>query len=115
MSGLGNPEILSIRGDVKFTRLNYPLHAFGVVSNRSSAAVALSDGLTNYYREARWRALRRKSAWNILLSLFCIGSGLALWYVSFRLVWALHVALYPAHRFNEFWRPGIRPSSLALS
>jgi hypothetical protein len=30
MSGVGNPEILQIRGDVKFTCLNYLLHAFGV-------------------------------------------------------------------------------------
>jgi hypothetical protein len=82
---------------------------------RSFATVALSDRLSNYYREARWRAQRRKSAWNILLSLFCIGSGLALWYASFRLVWALHAALYPDHRFNEFWQLGIGPSSLALS
>jgi hypothetical protein len=54
--------------------------------------VALSDRLTNYYREARWRAQRRKSAWNILLSLFCIGSGLALWCASFKLVWAFHAS-----------------------
>src|ERR1700739_3145351 len=82
---------------------------------RSFATVALSDRLSNYYREARWRAQRRKSAWNILLSLFCIGSGLALWYASFRFVWALPAAPYPDHRFNEFWQPGIGPSSLALS
>jgi hypothetical protein len=50
--------------------------------------VALSDRLTNYYREARRRAQRRKSAWNILLSLFCIGSGLALWCASFRTYFA---------------------------
>jgi hypothetical protein len=78
-------------------------------------AVALSERLTNYYREARWRARRRKSAWNILLSLFCIGSGLALWYALFQLVWAFHVALHSDHRFDEFWQPGIGPSSLALS
>lgn len=77
--------------------------------------MALSERLTNYYREARWRARRRKSAWNILLSLFCIGSGLALWYALFQLVWAFHAALYPTHRFDQFWQPGIGPSSLALS
>jgi hypothetical protein len=86
-----------------------------VVSNGGFAAVGLSERLTNYYREARWRARRRKSAWNILLALFCFGTGLALWYALFRLVWAFHVALYPDHQFHEFWRPGIGPSSFALS
>ena len=77
--------------------------------------MALSDRLTNYYREARWRAQRRKSAWNILLSLFCIDSGLTLWYAVFQLVWAFHAAVYPDHQFSEFWRAGIGPSSFALS
>jgi hypothetical protein len=91
------------------------LHAFSLVSNGSFAAVALSEKLTAYYREARWRAQRRKSAWNILLALFCFGTGLALWYALFQLVWAFHATLYPNHRFHEFWRPGIGASSFALS
>jgi len=62
------------------------LASFDVLSNRGSAIVTLSERVRSYYREARWRARRRKGAWNILLSLFCIGSGLALWYALFRLV-----------------------------
>jgi hypothetical protein len=77
--------------------------------------VSLSDRVTNYYREARWRARRRKSAWNILLFLFCFGSFLALSYALFQLVWAFHAALYPDHRFDEFWRRGISARSFALS
>jgi hypothetical protein len=86
-----------------------------MVSNRSFAAVSLSDRVTNYYREARWRARRRKSAWNILLFLFCFGTFLALSYALFQLVWAFHAALYPGHRFDEFWRRGISTRSFALS
>jgi len=77
--------------------------------------VTLSERVRSYYREARWRARRRKSAWNILLSLFCIGSGLALWYALFQLVWAFHIFIYPNHRFDQFWQPGIGPSSFVLS
>ena len=77
--------------------------------------MTLSERVRSYYREARWRARRRKSAWNILLSLFCIGSGLALWYALFQLVWAFHIFIYPNHRFDQFWQPGIGPSSFALS
>jgi hypothetical protein len=86
-----------------------------MVPNRGFAAVALSERLTNYYREARRLARRRKSAWNILLFLFCFGSGLALWYALFQLVWAFHVALYPEHRFDEFWRQGISTRNFAFS
>jgi len=77
--------------------------------------MALSDKVANYYREARWRAQRRTSAWNILLFPFCIGSGLVLWYALFQLVWMFHVHVYPDHQFNEFWQRGISTGNFALS
>jgi hypothetical protein len=30
-------------------------------------------------------------------------------------VWAFHVAIYPDHRFTEFWSPGISMGSFALN
>jgi hypothetical protein len=69
--------------------------------------MALSDKVADYYREARWRAQRRKSAWNILLFPFCIGSGLVLWFALFQLVWMFHVHVYSDHQFNEFWQRGV--------
>jgi len=63
----------------------------------------------------RGGAQRRKSAWNILLFPFCFGSGFALWYALFQLVWAFHVVIYPDHQFDEFWHSGISSGSFALS
>jgi len=102
-------------GDTKFTQLRYACSGSAVVLNRSFAVMALSDKVANYYREARWRAQRRTSAWNILLFPFCIGSGLVLWYALFQLVWMFHVHVYPDHQFNEFWQRGISTGNFALS
>jgi hypothetical protein len=74
-----------------------------------------SRKLADYYREARWRAQRRKSAWNILLLPLCFGAWIAIWYALFSLVWAFHTTVYPNHRFTEFWSRGISPRSFALS
>jgi len=60
-----------------------------------------------YYEEARHRAKRRKSAWNVLLLLFGFGAWLAVWYALFRLVWLFHVTVYPAHRLRDFWQEGL--------
>ena len=75
----------------------------------------LSERVADYYREARWRTRRRKSAWNLLLFPLCFVSWLGLWYILFRFVWAFHVAIYPDHRFTEFWSPGISMGSFALN
>jgi hypothetical protein len=40
-----------------------------------------SKRLADFYLNARRRAQRRKSAWNILLFLICFGCWLACWYV----------------------------------
>jgi hypothetical protein len=75
----------------------------------------VSKRLTDFYRSARRRAQRRKSAWNILLFPLCFGSFLVCWYVLFQLVWIFHAAVYPNHQFAEFWPRGISPRSFALS
>ena len=77
--------------------------------------MTFSERVTSYYREARWRARRRKSAWNILLFPFCLGGWLTLWYALFRLVWAFHVAIYPHHQLDQFWHGGISTGNFALS
>lgn len=76
---------------------------------------ALTQKVANYYRQARWRAQRRKSAWNILLLPLGFASWLALWYALFQLVWAIHVAFHPDHQFDEFWRRGISGGNFVLS
>src|SRR5262252_6730337 len=75
----------------------------------------VSKRLTDFYLNARRRAQRRKSAWNILLFPLCFGGFLVCWYVLFQLVWKFHVAIYPEHRFAEFWRPGISMPDFILS
>jgi hypothetical protein len=60
-----------------------------------------------YYGEARQRAQRRKSPWNVLLILLCLGSAIGIWYALFRLVWLFHIAYYPQHQLREFWQEGI--------
>jgi len=89
------------------------LVSFDVLSNRGFAIVTLSERVRSYYREARWRARRRKSAWNILLSLFCIGSGLALWYALFRLVRATP-RFTPIIALANFGSPGSARAVLRL-
>jgi hypothetical protein len=76
---------------------------------------AFSDKLTDYYREARLRARRRKSLWNVLLLGVGFIAWLAVWYALFSLVWAFHAAVYPEHRFADFWPRGVSTKSFALS
>jgi hypothetical protein len=75
----------------------------------------VSQRISDFYRDARRRAQRRKSAWNILLFPLCFGGFLVCWYVLFRLVWKFHAAIYPEHQFAEFWRPGISTANFILS
>jgi hypothetical protein len=67
----------------------------------------LVDKSGKYYAEARHRATRRKSPWNLILIPLCGGSAIAVGYALFRVVWLFHVALYPNHQLREFWREGI--------
>ena len=71
--------------------------------------------ISTFLTDARVRARRRKSAWNLILippALFgCLGS----WYVFFRIVWAFHQRLYPQHAFRDFWQEGVRLASFVPS
>jgi hypothetical protein len=57
--------------------------------------------------QARRRAARRRSPWNVILIPLCGGSAIAIGYALFRVVWRFHVTLYPDHQLNEFWQRGI--------
>jgi len=59
-----------------------------------------------YWAGARLRAQRRKSPWNLMLIPLCGGSAIVIWYALFRLVWWLHVILYPGHQLSNFWHKG---------
>jgi hypothetical protein len=68
-----------------------------------------------YYEEARHRATRRKSPWNLILIPLCGGSAIAIAYGLFRAVWLFHTVFYPSHELSHFWRRGITARSLFLS
>jgi hypothetical protein len=71
--------------------------------------------VNEWYSRARHRARRRKSAWNLILVPFAFAGGLGAWYGLFRLVWAFHVAVYPEHSLQDFWREGTSFSSFVPS
>jgi hypothetical protein len=71
--------------------------------------------LTEYFRNARARGRRRRSGWNVLLLPIAFGAWAAIWYGMFRLVWAFHAAVYPAHRLADFWQAGVSARSFVLS
>jgi len=75
----------------------------------------LLDKIAAYYADATHRAKRRKSPWNFLLMVLGFCALAAAWYGLFRLVWMFHVAIYPEHRFRDFWNGDISSRSLALS
>jgi hypothetical protein len=68
-----------------------------------------------YYAEARHRAGRRKSPWNLILIPLCAGSAIAIGYALFRVVWLFHVGVYPDHRLRDFWQKGISFGSFVPS
>ena len=65
--------------------------------------------ISEYIQQARARARRRRSPWNLVLIPLVVGGWLALWWVSFRLVWRVHELFYPEHvgRLREFWPRGL--------
>jgi hypothetical protein len=75
----------------------------------------VSQRIADFYVNARRRAQRRKSPWNILLFPLCFGSWLVCWYVLFLLVWKFHTAIYPEHQLVEFWPRGISMLNFILS
>ena len=75
----------------------------------------LSKTLATYYTDARHRAGRRKSPWNLLLLALGFGIGLVAGYELFKLVWLFHVMIYPEHQLRDFWQKGISFPSFILS
>ncbi|MDP2939420.1 MAG: hypothetical protein Q8O13_05015 [Candidatus Omnitrophota bacterium] len=70
-----------------------------------------------YIQEARERAKRRKSPWNlILIPLTIVGFGFSS-FIQFKILWSIHVIIYPNHsgRLSEFWREGLSFSAFISS
>jgi hypothetical protein len=68
-----------------------------------------------FFTEARLRARRRNSAWNLILIPPALFGWLGSWYVFLRIVWAFHQIFYPQHAFHDFWQEGVGFESLVLS
>jgi hypothetical protein len=68
-----------------------------------------------FFANARNRAKRRKSPWNLILIPLCLGSAIAINCGLFMVVWAFHTYFYPAHQLNDFWQPGISGKSFVPS
>jgi hypothetical protein len=75
----------------------------------------LVEKSARYYVDARHRAKRRKSPWNLILIPLCGGSAIAIGYALFRLVWRFHVVFYPDHQLPQFWQEGIGFNSFVPS
>ncbi|HET6928963.1 MAG TPA: hypothetical protein VFI45_01465 [Candidatus Acidoferrum sp.] len=65
------------------------------------------ERVSTFLIEARLRARRRKSAWNLILIPPALFGWLGSWYALFRIVWSFHQALYPQHAFHDFWQEGV--------
>jgi len=76
---------------------------------------AFPQPIVDYFRAARQRAQRRKSAWNLLLFPLGFGAWIGIWYAFFRLVWAFHTTIYPDHQLADFWQRGISFASFVPS
>lgn len=68
-----------------------------------------------YYADARKRAQRRKSAWNLILIPLGGAAVIGVWYTLFRLVWLFRVTMYPDHQLQDFWQEGISFGSFVPS
>jgi hypothetical protein len=64
---------------------------------------------------ARQRSQRRQSFWNVPLIFLCFAAWLLVWFALFRVVWLVHVTLYPAHQLTDFWQSGVSFWSFVLS
>src|SRR3989454_6151873 len=72
--------------------------------------------MRSWFVAALQRAQRRKSPWNRLL-LLAVPLWALLWWGAFRLVWAYHVHLYPAHAgaLRQFWPAGASAHAFVAS
>lgn len=75
----------------------------------------LIQQIVGWYGEARRRAQRRKSPWNLILILLSLAFWFGVWYGLFRLVWTFHITLYPQHNLQNFWQEGTSLSSFIPS
>ena len=66
----------------------------------------LMKPIVSWYTEARQRAQRRKSLWNLILIPLSLAFWFGVWYGLFRLVWAFHITFYPQHNLQNFWPEG---------
>jgi hypothetical protein len=64
---------------------------------------------------ARFRAQRRRSPWNLVLIPLGLGSVIAVNYLLFRVVWEVHTLFYPSHHLHDFWQRGITLGSFVPS
>src|SRR2546427_8593599 len=72
--------------------------------------------MRSWFVAALQRAQRRKSPWNLLV-LLAVPLWALLWWGAFRLVWAYHVHLYPAHAgaLRQFWPAGASAHAFVAS
>ena len=64
---------------------------------------------------ARLRAQRRRSPWNLILIPLGFGYIIGVNYLLFRIVWAFHTLFYPSHELHAFWQSGITLASFIPS
>jgi hypothetical protein len=73
--------------------------------------------IEGYFQEAGARAKRRKSLWNLILIPFVFAGAVLAYIPQFKLLWAIHVVLYPDHsgQLSVFWQRGLSFSAFISS
>jgi len=73
--------------------------------------------IEKYILEARERAKRRKSPWNLILIPLIVVGGVFVYLIQFKILWFIHIIIYPNHsgRLSEFWREGLSFSAFISS
>lgn len=67
------------------------------------------EKIEEYLREAGARAKRRKSLWNLILIPFVFAGAVLAYILQFKILWAIHVVIYPDHsgKLSVFWQKGL--------
>src|SRR5262249_16767311 len=65
-------------------------------------------GIAEWLKRGREGGQGRKSPWNLLVLAVAFAAIGSIGYVLFRIMWQIHVVIYPAHsgRLGEFWTKG---------
>ncbi len=65
--------------------------------------------ISEYFKEAQERSKRRKSFWNFILVPFSVIGICLAYFIQFRILWFIHVFVYPEHagQLNKFWQEGL--------